>query len=431
MTRLFLDTTDASLNLIGEGHCIRSPGLAYLDAGGLVFGDAAFAQLKQSPLAVRSDFWSQLGTTPLNTGFGEARHTADLVYEHMKALLNNAPEQRALCIIAPGNMQQSQIELLLGILGSLSIDVTAVIDRALLAHPATRGSGLNLSLQWRQLIVSEIKVDAAEMSVTKVTELSGLGYLDLLEMCLENCADLCVEQTRFDPRRSAASEQQLLSAIPSLLATLGDKTEVPLDIGSTTFKVTRSSFESVARRISAAIDLTQGHISADETLSLFPGIGLDSVATSDSISNNAEGVLNSRSEGEALSRITRCALTTVTTDTTDTSAVPGSEIVTETIIDTNDAKGTLAANQSLSADDPTSEPPTHLLIDGIAYRIGVEPSATEGFGVVKSQGLAYIEDSFRKEITVLSVSGSHDTLPTGSRLYRSDGKEAMLIFVET
>ena len=431
MTRLFLDTTDASLNLIGEGHCIRSPGLAYLDAGGLVFGDAAFAQLKQSPLAVRSDFWSQLGTTPLNTGFGEARHTADLVYEHMKALLNNAPEQRALCIIAPGNMQQSQIELLLGILGSLSIDVTAVIDRALLAHPATRGSGLNLSLQWRQLIVSEIKVDAAEMSVTKVTELSGLGYLDLLEMCLENCADLCVEQTRFDPRRSAASEQQLLSAIPSLLATLGDKTEVPLDIGSTTFKVTRSSFESVARRISAAIDLTQGHISADETLSLFPGIGLDSVATSDSISNNAQGVLNSRSEGEALSRITRCALTTVTTDTTDTSAVPGSEIVTETIIDTNDAKGTLAANLSLSADDPTSEPPTHLLIDGIAYRIGVEPSATEGFGVVKSQGLAYIEDSFRKEITVLSVSGSHDTLPTGSRLYRSDGKEAMLIFVET
>ena len=428
MTRLFLDTTDASLNLIGEGHCIRSPGLAYLDAGGLVFGDAAFAQLKQSPLAVRSDFWSQLGTTPLNTGFGEARHTADLVYEHMKALLNNAPEQRALCIIAPGNMQQSQIELLLGILGSLSIDVTAVIDRALLAHPATRGSGLNLSLQWRQLIVSEIKVDAAEMSVTKVTELSGLGYLDLLEMCLENCADLCVEQTRFDPRRSAASEQQLLSAIPSLLATLGDKTEVPLDIGSTTFKVTRSSFESVARRISAAIDLTQGHISADETLSLFPGIGLDSVATSDSISNNAQGVLNSRSEGEALSRITRCALTTVTTDT---SAVPGSEIVTETIIDTNDAKGTLAANQSPSADDPTSEPPTHLLIDGIAYRIGVEPSATEGFGVVKSQGLAYIEDSFRKEITVLSVSGSHDTLPTGSRLYRSDGKEAMLIFVET
>ena len=429
--RLFLDTTDASLNLIGEGHCIRSPGLAYLDAGGLVFGDAAFAQLKQSPLAVRSDFWSQLGTTPLNTGFGEARHTADLVYEHMKALLNNAPEQRALCIIAPGNMQQSQIELLLGILGSLSIDVTAVIDRALLAHPATRGSGLNLSLQWRQLIVSEIKVDAAEMSVTKVTELSGLGYLDLLEMCLENCADLCVEQTRFDPRRSAASEQQLLSAIPSLLATLGDKTEVPLDIGSTTFKVTRSSFESVARRISAAIDLTQGHISADETLSLFPGIGLDSVATSDSISNNAQGVLNSRSEGEALSRITRCALTTVTTDTTDTSAVPGSEIVTETIIDTNDAKGTLAANQSLSADDPTSEPPTHLLIDGIAYRIGVEPSATEGFGVVKSQGLAYIEASFRREITVLSVSGSHDTLPTGSRLYRSDGKEAMLIFVET
>lgn len=428
MTRLFLDTTDASLNLIGEGHCIRSPGLAYLDAGGLVFGDAAFAQLKQSPLAVRSDFWSQLGTTPLNTGFGEARHTADLVYEHMKALLNNAPEQRALCIIAPGNMQQSQIELLLGILGSLSIDVTAVIDRALLAHPATRGSGLNLSLQWRQLIVSEIKVDAAEMSVTKVTELSGLGYLDLLEMCLENCADLCVEQTRFDPRRSAASEQQLLSAIPSLLATLGDKTEVPLDIGSTTFKVTRSSFESVARRISAAIDLTQGHISADETLSLFPGIGLDSVATSDSISNNAQGVLNSRSEGEALSRITRCALTTVTTDT---SAVPGSEIVTETIIDTNDAKGTLAANQSPSADDPTTEPPTHLLIDGIAYRIGVEPSATEGFGVVKSQGLAYIEDSFRKEITVLSVSGSHDTLPTGSRLYRSDGKEAMLIFVET
>ena len=58
----------------------------------------------------------------------------------------------------------------------------------------------------------------------------GLGYIDLLELCLEECADACVDQTRFDPRRSAESEQTLLDALPGVLTLLKDRPEVSVEL---------------------------------------------------------------------------------------------------------------------------------------------------------------------------------------------------------
>ena len=78
---------------------------------------------------------SQLATTPLGNTLGNARHTADLVYEHLKGLFALSDGVNTLCRIAPGNLEQAQLELLLGILGSLGVKPSAVVDRALLAHP--------------------------------------------------------------------------------------------------------------------------------------------------------------------------------------------------------------------------------------------------------------------------------------------------------
>ena len=95
-----------------------------------------------------------------------------------------------------------------------------------------------------------------------------------------------------------------------------------------------------------------------------------------------------------------------------------------------------AATDGISkAPDPAStvqdNHPTHILVDAVAHRIADTDEQGLGFGVIKHNGVPCIDKALRDRINVLSVSGSHDRLTVGSRLYRNDGKEAVLIIVES
>jgi hypothetical protein len=125
MSTAFLDINDTSLSLTTADEVISSPGAVLSDSGALSFGESAVLQLKRRPLDVKSDYWSQLSTAPLSAHFGSARHTADLVYEHLKSLIPNPAHLHDLCIIAPSNINQTQLELLLGILSALNIKPSA------------------------------------------------------------------------------------------------------------------------------------------------------------------------------------------------------------------------------------------------------------------------------------------------------------------
>ena len=426
MSRAFLDLTDASLTLSNRQQVVRSPGIVLSQADDFVFGDAAFAQLKRRPLDVRADMLSQLATTPLGNTFGNARHTADLVYEHLKALFASIDGVNNLCLITPGNLEQAQLELLLGILGSLGVNSSAVVDRALLAHPAELGSGLNLNLQSRQLVISEVTVDANLSRVEKTTAVPGLGYLDLLELCLEECADACVDQTRFDPRRSAESEQTLLDTLPGLLTSLKDRPEVSVELGTTSFKVSRSRLEKAGQKIASAISAKAGALSIDESLSVFPGITFDAVASIDSLTASAEGLLGDHSDDQPLTRISNRRIASAVSqavESSDTSASGGAISASPPSDETSKAPAAATAVQG--------DQPTHILIDAVAHRITDTDDQGLGFGVIKRDGVPCIDEALRDRINVLSVSGSHDRLTVGSRLYRNDGKEAVLIIVES
>jgi hypothetical protein len=415
MSPVFLDVNDTSLSLTAEDEVISSPGAVLSDSGALYFGEPAVSQLKRRPLDVKSDYWSQLSTTPLSAQFGSARHTADLVYEHLKSLMPNPEYLHDLCIIAPSNMNQTQLELLLGILSALNIEPSAVVDRALLAHANQSAPGLNLSLQWRQLVVTELEQVDQRLCVLKTTAIPGLGYLDLLEDCLEHFADACVAQTRFDPRRSAASEQTLLSAIVGLLASQTDDNELSVEVESYTFKVARDALKRVGQRVLDAVDTDGKSISIDASLSVFPGMTFDSVTTQASLTEAASAILDGTTAQAPLSRITSCALSPEVSPEPTPIQQPRSQ----------------TRFPDLDARARQHSPPTHLLIDTTAHAIEGRESVSFEFGVVSQNGVVCIDDHFKDRINVLSVSGSHDQLTTGSRLYRDDGKEALLIRVES
>jgi hypothetical protein len=430
VSTVFLDLSDASLSLIAESEIIHSPGAALLTSTGLNFGEPAFAQLKRKPLHVRTDFWNQLSTTPINGSFGAARHSADLVYGHLKSLVSSIENNSKLVLLAPGNIQQSQLELLLGILDSLGITTAAVFDRAIIAHSKALGPGLNVNLQWRQLVLSELQINRGELTAQAVTALPGLGYLDLLELCLEDCAELCIEQTRFDPRRSADSEQTLLDAIPGLLNTLSNTPEASIDLGSTNFKVPRSRLEMVGQRVSAAIatalrDNDRNSVSIDAALAAFPGVPFDNITTASVLRSAAVELLADYDYSAALTRITSRPV-----ESGAHSSPTGDAALDHAAAEIQHRRDAPTSTHSSDASASTANP-THLMIDAMAYPIEASENSATGFGVIFRDGQACIEEDLRHRINVLSVSGTHNKLTTGTRLYRDDGKEALLIFVET
>ena len=71
---------------------------------------------------------------------------------------------------------------------------------------------------------------------------------------LERCADRCVEQTRFDPRRSAESEQQLWNALPDLLGALKATAEHSVSLGQYQFTVSQDDIAPIGRALMIEID---------------------------------------------------------------------------------------------------------------------------------------------------------------------------------
>ena len=116
---------------------------------------------------------------------------------------------------------------------------------------------------------------------------------------------MCVEQTRFDPRRSADAEQLLFNAIPDALATLTHSEEASLSVSGYDFKISRTGLEFVGKRLMTAVEGASGAVSVDGLLAGLPGAVFDSTASLTTLVEAAEQILGSRAADAELSRISR------------------------------------------------------------------------------------------------------------------------------
>ena len=431
MSRSYLDITDSQIALIAESSIIQSPGAALANGSAgeasLAFGKVVFETLKRRPLETRTDFWAQLSTAPLNAEFAGARHSADLVYEHLKFLVAEAERQAGpiddLVIIAPSNLNQTQLELLLGILNAVGKPPSAILDRALVHQHVVGKGGIHLDLQWRQVVATEIRLEDDQLIVGKSSTLPGNGYLDLLEQCLEHCADVCVEQTRFDPRRSADAEQLLFNAIPDALATLTHSEEASLSVSGYDFKISRTGLEFVGKRLMTAVEGASGAVSVDGLLAGLPGAVFDSTASLTTLAEAAEQILGSRAADAELSRISR----TKVEDPQQAENPPSEANVKEV---SKEPDETARTEKSIASPAADVAGPTHILINSRAYSIANQSTEAKGFGLITEGDQVQVAEDFRSQVNVLSTESSYDQLHVGCRLYRNDGTEALLIRVE-
>lgn len=240
-----LDLNDASLALWHGGSHLRSPGFAWHDGARYHFGLDAEATARKTPRAVNTRYWWQLSTEPLVPALGPARHSADLVWSHLSDIHSGGGAPARLILAAPGSMTVNQLSLLLGIVGSLPFSVDAVVHRSAALAAGLGEAAVHVEVQLNQILVTPLSREGDAVQAGESQPLPGRGLIALRDELAEIIAGLFVDQTRYDPHRSAASEQALYDALPKVLGEIADRGETRLIIDGYQARVTREQLHPV------------------------------------------------------------------------------------------------------------------------------------------------------------------------------------------
>ena len=277
-----LDLHDTALKIWRDDTDIESPGYAWFDGKQFRFGIAALRTQRRTPREVNTRFWSQLGTAPLSPPLGKARHTADLAHEHLQTLYEEANRPDRVLLTVPGSFTREQLSLLLGIVEHLPFSIDGLIHRsALLGSASGMGQGLHVELQLHQTLVTQFQVSDGHVAATNSQALPGEGLLALQDRLANSIAGAFVDQTRFDPLRSADGEQTLYDQLPVFLATLKARGESHMSISGYDVRVTQEDLASVGTAYANALQPLlnpDSPILLESPLDQLPGLVMDGSA---------------------------------------------------------------------------------------------------------------------------------------------------------
>jgi hypothetical protein len=312
-----LDALDSNVQLWHREAHVQSPGYALLEGGEYRFGGAARQAARLHPRNINTRYWWQLSTEPLQPALGPARHTADLVHAHLQALHAEGGGPAEVLLAVPGSMQRDQLSLLLGIVQQCPFDAVGLVNRSVALGSLYGGAGrlFHLEIQLHQAVVTELEAREGAVELRRTLPLPGCGLLQLQERLVEIVAAAFIRQTRFDPRRKAATEQQLYDDLPQALQTLAGAPEANLEVNGYRARVSAGELAEAGRRLlestreALGTGTGAGHLIVDPLAGLLPGIaqalpGVE-VLEYDSLHQALTGHLSRLVQrGEALSFVT-------------------------------------------------------------------------------------------------------------------------------
>lgn len=275
-----LDLNDSNLQLWHGDKHVQSPGYALLQGHQYLFGAPARAAARLQPRDINTRYWWQLSTDPLQPALGPARHTGDLAHAHLMQLHQEARQPAEIVLAVSGSMQHEQLALLLGIVQQCPFDAVGLVNRSValgsLYSPSKRL--FHLEIQLHQGVVSELVAHDNTLELQRTVPLPGCGLLQLQERLVEIIAAAFVRQTRFDPRRKAATEQLLYDALPATLRALQGNAETNLDINGYRARVSGQELQPAGKPLFESVGKSMGtlgphdQVIADPVAALLPGL---------------------------------------------------------------------------------------------------------------------------------------------------------------
>ena len=214
---LVLDINDTEIRLSRDGHELYAqPGIALVERGRTLFGDEASALSRLHPRQTHNEFWQRLNADPVTPAGRGVANQADLVYLHLRRVLEAVEINRAeLVVAAPSTVASAQLGMLLGIAKEAGVEIRAVVDAAVAAaslQPLTTSCRF-VDIALHRAFVTDLTVQDGTVARGAVEEVPAAGFAALVEGWVDTVADGFVEGTRFDPLRIAATEQQVFDQL--------------------------------------------------------------------------------------------------------------------------------------------------------------------------------------------------------------------------
>ena len=217
-----LELNDAELALSHDGEVVfQEPGVVSLAGREPVFGAAALAVARLHPRQSHSQYLGRMNADPVAPAAPGIANQADLVYRHLQRMKAAASlgDDEPVRVLVPSASTPEQLALLLGIAQEARLNVVALIDAAVAAAAATPLAGaaqlVDVALHRAQVTKLAVANDVQRQDAEEEAE---AGLMRLLEGWVDAVADRFVAETRFDPLRVAATEQQVFDQVYAAIA---------------------------------------------------------------------------------------------------------------------------------------------------------------------------------------------------------------------
>jgi hypothetical protein len=370
MALFAIELNDAAITVAGpEGVVAGVPGYAAVVDSRTVFGLEAWQQSRLHPRSVANRFWREFSDESLPRPLGPFQTSADLAHAQLETLLAALPVRPAEVLFAvPPCWQTAQLGLLLGLAEELALPVRGLVDIAVAAtrceYPDHRLLHLDASLH--DVTATRLSQDAW-VSFGDRQVIDSFGVIELERVCVAFIASGFLQTTRFDPLHNAHSEQYLYDNLYVWLAQLQRQSEIGLTIpyGGNEFRAVirrdelaarvAGAFEPIVRQLRGSVGASERvAVQVTARLARFPGV-VESLAA---LPQAAVFELEPGAAATgALQRAEQFA-----------PGAAGVGLTSELSWDRPAAE--LSGSAQTAADSRGGLEPTHLLHDGLVYRLG-------------------------------------------------------------
>lgn len=233
MPRFAAHLNDAGITLLGDqGIVYREPGFAFLEDDHLITGNEAFLRARINPHRIQHRYWSDLDTTPLAERRFSHLSAADLVSRQIEQMwAATEGSETELIVAVPAYMDAANLGLLLGIAGELGLSFITLVDAAVAAtrREYVGAVPVHIDISLHGTTLSRL-VQGTEVQIEQAETLPDCGVHALYDTWLNAIANAFVQESRFDPLHTAATEQILLNKLGKWLVLASKQDTVQLEM---------------------------------------------------------------------------------------------------------------------------------------------------------------------------------------------------------
>ncbi len=233
MTCFCLHPNDAGITLLDREQIrYREPGMALLDGNRLIVGESASRQARINPRRVQHRFWSSLSTAALTDRHFEHLSAADLASQQLEEIWHRCAQSGdTLIVAAPAYLDKGRLGLLLGIASELGIPIVAMVDDAVGAtrREYTNAVPVHIDIGLHTTSLSRLAQDGRAL-VEKAELIEDCGLVELYDTWRNTLAEAFVNESRFDPLHTAATEQKLADGLADWLRQAATQPAVAMEL---------------------------------------------------------------------------------------------------------------------------------------------------------------------------------------------------------